>query len=87
MLHLALKFSEASCGECARYRIRAVIVFPARGPFTRHNQADAIIINLAKISSHKNKLTKFAGCRRSSGLFSFNHFLLKFPEGFHVDEK
>jgi hypothetical protein len=36
--------------------MQAVSAFPARGRFTGHTQADAIIINLAKISSDKKQI-------------------------------
>jgi hypothetical protein len=36
--------------------IQATTVFPARGRFTGHIQADAIIINLAKNSSNKKQI-------------------------------
>jgi hypothetical protein len=44
--------------------IQAMTVFPTRGRFTGHIQADAIIIILAKNSSEKNNLTKFTGYRK-----------------------
>jgi hypothetical protein len=60
----AESFNFIVCLSLVRKLIEAMTVFPARGLFTGHTQADAIIINLVKISSDKNKLTKFVGYRK-----------------------
>jgi hypothetical protein len=51
------------CFSFLRKLIQAMTVFPARGRFTVHTQADAIIINLAKISSDKKQIDE--ACRLS----------------------